>query len=525
MQFLATLFMLLAGLSTNQVLAQSIARDDFDECHRIRKLVVKDEYQVRCYRNYHHYNSAVAHHYRTGRTKWVEMANFNLWQPGSRSSSFKDYGLLAKLINGYDLVSALELLPNVGADNRHNQKVLKFLDEMPDKLKELKADYQESPSAELKTKIEKLEDTIKKAGTLYRKPDYLKLLTELRKLDKSWSLLLSPTAEAAEEISVHEFTGFYYKARTVKPVINEHCLEHKRTGHGNPIACYPQLTSRFLGTSAQNVFSRRPFMASFKSGRFDFTLLTSHVIFTSPSDPEKMARILKPAFGVTNYLELGTGVTKANYARFAEMKIISKLINKIQRKYKEKDVFYMGDTNIEMKNPFWDNFLLDGNHFLYIDDPTTITVRRFDSRGNETNGESNDFDHLLLDEKASNECVKSSGEVDAKRIRFYDGHISTKVREKYFLRRKGSLTPLSSYKSKMNTILKNLETKLRKELTIKRNEIVLDEEEIQKKLEDFKTRVLLSQFDNDTFYRVYKEVLSDHFPIAFSCKRQEKDDD
>ena len=46
-----------------------------------------------------------------------------------------------------------------------------------------------------------------------------------RFLGSSWSLLLSPNGEAAKAEHTQELLGFFYRGRSVRPVINEYCKE------------------------------------------------------------------------------------------------------------------------------------------------------------------------------------------------------------------------------------------------------------------------------------------------------------
>jgi len=66
-------------------------------------------------------------------------------------------------------------------------------------------------------------------------------------------------------------------------------------------------------------------------------------------------------------------------------------------------------------------------------------------------------------------------------------------------------------------MMKNLEKKLNEVYTIKKGEIVKDNSKIALRLNYYKERVFMSQLRIRTFYRVYKEVISDHYPIKMTC--------
>ena len=69
-------------------------------------------------------------------------------------------------------------------------------------------------------------------------------------------------------------------------------------------------------------------------------------------------------------------------------------------------------------------------------------------------------------------------------------------------------------------MLNNYKEKLSKVYTIKRKEIVKDDSKTDLKVSYFKERVFMSQLRNNTFYRVYKEILSDHYPISLDCSNK-----
>jgi hypothetical protein len=493
-------------------------------CEEIKKYHVKSAYKVNCYSNYHHFNSDALKSYRTSASREIKIAGYNLLHPGNAKNSYKDYRLVAKVMNKFDLVAATELLPSLSRDRQNNADVIAFLRSNPS-----------SSDAAI-------------AKTLYREPGYIKVLEELRKIDSSWALLLTPRGDASKSSHVHELSGFYYRAKVVKPVTNYHCKGITESGSGTPYACYPNLRSSFMGRDTSKVFSRRPFLGRFQSRNFDFSLLTSHVIFTSPSDSTEMKNILKPSFGVSNYTDIGRGVYKVNYARIAETKIILEFMDKYRAAHKEDDIIYVGDMNLEKSNSYLDTLMKDfpGGELL-ISTPTTMAITRYDVDGRSTEGLASNFDHFIMDNKESKECLTSSGKSTAKVISYFEGDILDDIRTKYFVRstsrfdkyafdneledistsglvKKYRMT--SSGKAKMEKLAKEYESTLRKRKTISRNRIVIDEEsKIKERVGLFKKRLFEEQQYDRTFYRVYKEVLSDHLPIEITCRTSSSDDD
>ena len=143
---------------------------------------------------------------------------------------------------------------------------------------------------------------LKKASSLYRAPGYLRILTELQKLrgGKDWALIIAPRGEAAPTSPTVELVGYYYRSNIVKPKENSYCKNTRKHGKATPLACIVNMGKEDLGEDKSHVFSRRPFLAEFISGRFSFVLLTSHVIFDSPKDPQLMHEIVNSAFGVNS---------------------------------------------------------------------------------------------------------------------------------------------------------------------------------------------------------------------------------
>jgi hypothetical protein len=496
-----------------------------EECQRVSDWVINGRYKVDCFDNYHHYNSRSRKFYnREKLASQVKVGSFNLWNPGAKSTSFKDYSFLAKLINKFDLVAGLELLPSVGKDYAHNSRVRKFIEKGDLLLEKARETYERNPSSENWNHLNKLESHLERAPKLYRAPGYVQLLHELRKIDAGWSLILAPSGEAADENYVHEFSGFYYRAKNVLPKINEHCREFEGKRGGSPYACYPNLNEEFMGRSVRDVFSRRPFIGSFKSGSFDFSLIASHVIFNSPDSDGAMESILYPSFGISHYRELqGAGVTKTNYARLAEMKVIMEFMQRLRGRYKEKDIIYVGDTNLESKNPFWSRLFKNNlpNDSLFIEDATTVSVRRYRSNGTPTRGESNDFDHVILSKSHSKECLKK---YKPRRHKFYRGSFQAAFKAKYIVRSSNGFLS-SEGRKKMLKLIKDKKAKLSSVETIKWNKIVKDKAGLDSSIDAFKQRVFMGQLEDSSYYRVYKEILSDHFPISFQCQTNKNDDD
>jgi hypothetical protein len=553
---------------TAKVFALSISDDQASrrmfkkKCLEIKKYNVGSEYLVECNLNYHFYNSkSVSKYYNHAEavsTGKVKIAAYNMLHPGSLRSSFKDFKLVANIINNWDLVAGLELLPVLGRDNRVNESIIEFLNGAPKALEELRAKLTKLPElysdevlfSEEKEKIEqeiqKIESLKISSKDVYRAPGYIKILRALRKLDKSWSLLLAPKGEAAEASHVHELVGFFFRGTKVKPILNEHCDEYKGKNGGAGIACIPNLRKAFFGEDVTEVFSRRPFLASFKSGTFDFSMITSHIIYGSPDDPEAMKKILNPSFGVDTSSNIGMGVTKQNYARWAESKIILKLIKKLRKFYYEQDIIYAGDMNLEASNSYFPTLMKDfPGEELFITKQTTLSQPRFHNQGEPTKGLSKNFDHFIFNKEMSYECLSSSNRSTAKVYPYYSGMVKRYLDKNYKIRDdkyfevdeifeeikeaneeiKNEYVMLANSKTKMDIAQSAFKKELLKLKKISNNSIVPDYYRLDERVELYKKRVFTDQLTNQYFYRMYLEVLSDHLPISMSCRNKLKDDD
>ncbi len=562
MKILILLFLIVSSIASAQVNDEvnepKNAADDKTKieeynqaCQVIDTLLVRKQFKVDCFSNYQHFGPTT----KTNSTSngQIRIAGYNLLHPGTSKALFKDYNLVAKIMNQYDVVSALELLGTVGHDEVNNQAVLDFLRSSPQlqqELKNLKAKTADKDKKkEIEMRFQKLLADTKTAYTLYRAPGYFKVLTALKNLDPSWSLLLSPRGDSALAGSVEELVGFYYRANKVNPAINPHCNEFKDNRAGPAYACIINLSSSFMGKNFTQSYARRPFMASFTSGNMKFSLMSNHVVFTFSGDEEASKNLMKNVFGVETPAELGNGVNASNFARFAEVKISLSFMNKYRNKYNDKNIMFVSDTNLQASIPFWEEILksFPGGSRL-IDEPTTLSPTRYNSDMQETNGVANSYDHFVLDKSAFPSC--SNGEV----YNYFKYSIESDIEKTYMIRglqanntlRLKSFTgfnedvgvlvggdvppeddtlptkldyPLTSAgQDRMNRIVTNFSNMLQRNLTVKKNEVVADDFLIQERIDGIKRRIFLNQLTNSFYYRFYQELLSDHFPVSITCK-------
>ena len=459
-------------------------------------------------------------------------------------------------MNQYDIVSGLELLATVGRDEVHNKKLINFLESAPallEKLKKQRLTLNDPKKLKaIDAKILKLKTDINVAYDLFRSPGYLKVLIELKKLDPSWSLVISPRGDSALVGSVEELTGFYYRANVATPAKNPHCQEFAKEDEGLSFACFITLDESFMGRDLVEHFARRPFMATFKVGQSIIHLVTSHMVFTYSGDEDATKDMLQKTFGVEDYKELGPGINGTNFARYAEVKNTLEFMNKFKTRYKDKKIIFLADTNLVSKNAFWPKVLsaFPGAELL-INEATTISPTQFLANGNETKGVANDYDHFILNPKDFSNCNK--GEV----FNYFQSPLINEINSKYSIRQEdvgfsknyfssavipfdvtpqepildGDLPPVddpatikldypltANGQSKMDKSVARFEKYLLSLKTIKDNEIVQDDFQIKERLDGLRRRVYLRQLTKPFYYRYIQEVISDHLPIALTCQ-------
>ena len=549
-----------SGYSKND--PDKLVRDFTKECKEVSKYSVAGSFPVQCSNDYHHFNSTI---YKSddltddkdapAKTE-LNIAEFNVLHPGMAKTRFKDYKKIASLINKWDIIGMTELLPLVANDLAQNDALVYYIEKYaPAKIK-----YYTDTSKDLETRLQETTRSsrvkslnkrisvakkmisfykaeIVKAKENYRTPGYLKILNELHKLKdgKNWALVLSPKGEAAKKSDTHELVGYFYRANIVKPVINKYCKEIS-TQTKMPFACTAQMGKKLLKADKSDIFSRRPFMASFKAKSFSFTLLTSHVVYTSPDEPKLISNILQKSFGVDHWSELDTGINGQNYARFAEVKVTLDFIKAFREKYAQKDIIYMGDLNLKFKNQFWSKVLKSAPGFeLYVEEKTSLSKARYTSSGEETEGFSNDFDHFLFDPSYTDECLDSQGRARASVENFYKGSIGRYVKRLYEVRTKRiSSTEYEYNKAKYSRLMDQFVTpyldgsttilKIGNKKIVSNGKahsvrgLIADAKDINLYAKFFESRILDSQLEDSSYYRFYADILSDHMPIVLSCK-------
>ncbi|EQC49851.1 hypothetical protein [Bacteriovorax sp. DB6_IX] len=502
---------------------QSLAGQvEVQECEELKDLLSGSLGSIDCEINYHHFNSKSSQKYynykRALSQKNVRISTFNVYQAGSSRTEFKDLELVAKMMNHWDVVGATELVSVIGIDKKHNEGIQEYI-------KNLEA---EIPSLSQSEKAEHRR-TIKKLRGQIVLPGYVDILLELRKLDPSWSLIVSSTEEGAENATIKELGGFYYRAAVVQPQENEYCAKFYNTSKA--LGCYPRFDKKTYGKDVAHLFARRPFMANFKSAKFDFSLILTHIVFNAPSDEEFRKEIIQAAYGVDEYTEVGEGISSRTFARFAEVSHILEMMAQSRKRFKEQDLILLGDFNLESDNPYW-NVLFEKYKGIEvkIDKPTSLAQSKTLADDTETEGTSNNYDHFVLD---TNETYQCAGKNSAKIFNFIENSFRNIIDKKYLIRTEKSYIDEESglkmfYLSKygkekaidsVDRFMKSLEDKV----TIKRNQIV-PRYDLDVKAEDMIRKLYEPQLYERSYYRYFQETISDHLPVYMNCSNTTDND-
>lgn len=534
------------------------------ECEVIKELVIKDKYPANCYTNYQLFGKDMYSEKQA--SKGIKVAGFNIWNLGYNQTRFKDLKVLSGLMNKWDVIGTVEIIPiggsKPGGDEYNNVNVEKLIKKVE------KLEAKKDLSNEERDEIEELKDRRSKVEKLYRMPGYIELLNLLRKRDASWSLIISPRELGAAGLK--EMTGYYFRSKKVKLNKNPYCEKMKKEGEGVGYACVPEFTTNgIMDKDYRPVFSKRPFMASFKSGDFDFSMLALHTKFRKPKTAPGR-QILQLAYGVNDYKKV-EGLNGYNYYRFAETQTTLQFINEMKKNYgEEKDYIFVGDFNLNGDESYWAEAIKkDEGTKLYIDtEKTSVSESLVDSQSDEpTNGLANNYDHFLFNPSLVKECNGDQAQVED----FYSkGYAPWEVSRKYKVREddmdtiqvfnnEGKLVSMQGFPfvdTKLYKVERHAKA-FRKELEDKkmvntRLEIVEDpiylrsstfkefkeslsadelasmtdrEIRIEYYVRELRRRLYDSQQLPKKYYAVYKETLSDHLPIHMQCKTNQGDDD
>lgn len=443
---------------------------NLDEC-KMQQKYFRESLKVICGEHYHQY--LATNFEKKQAPEKLRIAGFNLWNIGSAQTKFKDFKIVAKMINQWDIVAAVELLPIIGADFKINSDIFKYQKEVVVKAKE-KLTYYKRKVAEHRKKHElkppgtpkgyyyrRAEQKLAESEVIYqealvqaeemksmvRPAGYLKLLQELQSLnpEAGWSLAI--TNEKMGDSTLKELSGFYYRRSITKPTKNEYC---------------------------NDAFQSRDVQGS-----------------------------------------------KVNLARLKEVILTGKLMNRMRLAYREKDLFLIGDLNLstELINKAIVSFSeiegIDGWKVLN-DELSSIS----DHSGLKSN-----YDHVIYHQKETTECFNKDGElgdIHAETLKFTDRPVQEQLGLAKFDVFENGIFDQDSARLMAQEYRKTLVDRK----SMNRGKIVPEftESKLERMEELFFQRVFESQTKEETPFKWLKQLISDHLPIHFACSTQVDDD-
>lgn len=416
------------------------------------------------------------------------IASFNLYELGSDQSFAKDLDAVAAIINQWDVVGVTEINPTPDEDRRHNDKMARAL---------AKLESLEKLSVNLKSSIE----------SAFEMPGYLRLLKALRLLDPAWSLVMASRA-SGENSSSMELAGFYYRFGRVKMVRDSTICS------GGPACTLQELPKD------DALVSRRPFVAHFVAGNFDFIGAVTHIRFRRPSvierDPELASLYFSrlqhyfPTLSVSSSL-FGEGEKVSEVAtRFGELAALVTSFSEMAKQTNEQDLVFMGDFNLEPNegNDFeaWNRVLKPLSAKLSVSDKTSLAKK---------SGLKSSFDHFIFNPSSLKECANSTpaafdfSSMTASSLETLRSRI-TKIEEE-------PEASIASFRLALSEREKLADCNA-SNCTFKR---FYSDKKVKDLVANFKKRVVNPNFINTRLI----ELVSDHLPIAMTCVTDARDDD
>lgn len=470
----------------------SVTQGPIDDCLNFASLYARNEgLTAECTSNYEHYFSETPAPSISKPN--LRIGSFNLLHLGDNQASLKNFKLVAQIMNQWDIVGSQELMPLPGPQAASNHLIAGVIEQTGNNNYYVQKNLQ------------------------VEKPGYLTLLTELRRLDPSWAVILQSEAEG--EGGSGEMAGFYYRQSVVQLRDWGYCPSDKA------IDLRTQTPTRNLGCLVQvseeqkKLISRRAFAAYFQSGNFDFVGLTAHIRFNpamQATDIQAQTKelcqnfVAPPPSKPTKFVKAGKTVanpckpTLSDVGRYYEVKAIADQIATIQQQSNDKDVIYMGDFNLELFTttvPYWNAALKSAEGFkVYQSSPTTLGVKK--------NALVSNYDHFIFNPLFTTTC-------SVKGIRPYNFTALTQTPtdlQKMFL----AATETAQVQAQMERRL--AEVRNFAKAKVNRDNQVFITNLDPKEIEEYRVR-MLGAAKRMSFNHVgaMQEQISDHVPIEMEC--------
>lgn len=413
---------LLAFSIASLIAAPTFAADERPICEFVKEHLSKSlnlhaeckaTYSAYCKRTPTNIKKGCTSYKRGSKNSNIKIAGFNVYNlgmgqdfSGNKLTGLKQNNILAETIAQFDLTGAVELKHLAKEDRLYNQKLLVLINDLKsgsrDKIKFISrtGDKSEIGLADIQDKL--------------HAPEYLKVLNELIKRDSNYALVLAndlfPRLE--NDLLNNEISGFFYKRNKVNLKPTLYC--GKKVG-----AC----TVKTEDLPAE--MARKPFLATFKAGKMEFTMAAVHFRFRAPTikvnkKPVLDEALYNPMLEVFNF-EKETGYVynvkikshkkekEETHSRFAEAKMTIDFLGKQRAAGKIKDAILYGDFNLaapredspaperakdipkqEAFKVAWDKILLGMKGAdVYVNTASTVGKTGLGSK----------FDHLVLAKK------------------------------------------------------------------------------------------------------------------------------
>jgi hypothetical protein len=431
----------------------------------------------------------------------LKIGSFNVIRLGTDASQFKRYDMTADIINDWDLVAVVEIMPTPAAYQAHNRSV----DAVYEQLRTHQRNYADSS---LKNYRKILADS-------YKMPGYLRLLKALRELDPSWSLILGPRATGDTSTSL-EISGFYYRAGKVENIPSNFCRGMR--------GCNLPIKSEWL-----SVVSRIPFSATFKSGNFQFRGVAVHLRFRENApeclegqQPKERNTSEDNPDNVTVNCAVFTPEARQWLDKFADVKDAKKrgryielgIFNEVLKVSKE-EVIIMGDFNLEYSDAnnrgnnvdLWKRAIADEGKNVFVHEKTSISRK---------NGLKSEYDHFLFNKDRLSHCDASSAKSHSFLMNLKDPTSPlpelASLSETLHLRKTAPQILYDNFEQQM------AERKKLVSCTAKDCMMApfFDPPDLTSIVETYNKRILNTP--ENIRYKVFEDLISDHIPIAMECK-------
>lgn len=480
-----------ADLSSNApaVEAASIYRGPIDDCLQNSLLYSSTSHlAAECTGNYvHFYPENVNQRSAESASGDLRIGSFNLFHLGDNQSPMKHLGLVAKIMNQWDLVGAQEMMPLPGEWADANQKIFGLLAQSNGKTVNFP---HENWSVVM--------------------PGYLRLLVELQALDPSWAIILQPVPEG--EGTSGEMAGFYYRSKKVRLKEWGYCPSARAIDvrSGAPAKNYGCLLQ--IPDDQRRLMSRVAFSAYFQAGKFDFIGVTTHVRFRAADTEEELK---EQAADVCSFHvnQAKCKPAKDEVGRFFEVTAIVNQFNDMKQIAGDKDIIFTGDFNLQddaKSKELWAASLKPAEGFKVTQTGmTTVSIKSARMASN--------YDHFILDPNATAECDMNS-------IRVFDFSTADTSSDPVMKEIARFLNPamqdilLQDMQSSMATLTKFQAGRGKSEDSIR----PLNDKEKADMARSYSEAVQRMRTNK---YGAVLELISDHTPIEMKCRIPMRDDD